>query len=59
MGERDDTYLAVASIGMLAGGRFPVEVYTTLRTGGGSTIGTRSGWWVRQWQLLGYRDDQH
>ena len=58
MKERDDTYLAVASIGLLTGGRSPVEVYATLRAGGGSAVGTGSGLWGRQGQLLGYRDDQ-
>jgi hypothetical protein len=57
MKERDDTYLAVASIGLLTG-RSPVEVYTALRARGGSTVGTGSGLWGRQGQLLGYRNDQ-
>ena len=54
----ETTHLAVASIGLLTGERFPVEVYATLRTGSGSAIGTGPGLGSRQRQLLGYRNDQ-
>ena len=55
---RDGAYLAVASVGLLVGGRFPVEVYVTLRARSRSTAGTGSGLWGGQRQLLGCRGDQ-
>ena len=58
MKKRDDTCLAVASVGLFGSGRFPVEVYPTLRSRSGSAVGTGSGLWSRQRQLFGYRDDQ-
>ena len=40
--------LTVASVGLLASGSSPVEVYT-LCAKGGRTAGTRSGLWGGQW----------
>ena len=48
MGMRGGAYLAVASVGLLVGGRFPVEVYVTLRARSRSTAGTGSGLWGGQ-----------